>query len=57
VVHYCARGRGALSFQASPYVDLTPLQPTACGEAWHLETSYSEHYADIVHDFLKEEPR
>ena len=36
-----------------PYADLTPLQPVGCGEAWYLETSYSEHWAEIVHDFLK----
>ena len=56
VVHNAARGRGAIAFETSPYLDLTPLQPSACSDAYFLETSYSEYYTEIVYDFLKESP-
>jgi acetoacetate decarboxylase len=54
VTHFTARGRGTVAFAASPYLDLSPLGPAVSGEAFFLETSYSEHYAEIVHDFLKD---
>jgi acetoacetate decarboxylase len=53
-VHFCARGTGVLSPGASPFLDLTPLQPVAYGEAYYFETSYSESYAEIVYDYLAE---
>ena len=52
-VHYCARGSGSVHFEASPYVDLTPLQPLTCGDAFYLESSYSEYYGEITYDYLK----
>ena len=52
-VHFCARGKGALSFGASPFLDLTPLHPVDYGDAYYLETSFSESlYAEIVYDYL-----
>lgn len=53
VIHFCARGRGVVAFEASPFVDLTPLRPTSCGDAFYLETSYSEDFGEIVYDYLK----
>ncbi len=54
VVHFCASGRGVIAFEASPFVDLTPLRPASFGEAFYLETSYTEEFAEIVYDYLKD---
>jgi len=53
VVHFFARGTGVLTLAASPFVDLTPLQPVSFGDAFYLECDYSEHYADIAYDYLR----
>lgn len=53
VAHYFARGKGTLELAASPLIDLTPLQPVSCGDAFYMECSYSEHYAEIAYDYLK----
>lgn len=53
VIHFCARGKGTVAFQASPYVDLTPLQPVGYGDAFYLESSYSEGFAEVVYDYLR----
>lgn len=53
VIHYCARAKATLALRASPLVDLSPLQPVSYGEAFYVETSYSEHYAEIAYDYLR----
>jgi acetoacetate decarboxylase len=52
-VHYCASGHGIVRFDASPFVDLSPLSPASLGDAFYLETSYTEQFAEIVYDYLK----
>lgn len=54
VVHFCARANGTVSFAASPLVDLTPLQPVRYESSFVMEASYSEHYAEIAYDYLKQ---
>ena len=34
--------------------DLTPLQPLSYREAFYLELSYAEGYAEIAYDYLGE---
>ena len=55
-VHSVAKGRGTIELGASPRCDLTPLSPLEYGEAYHMESSYTEGYARIVYDYLGEEP-
>lgn len=55
-VHSAARGTGRIVFGASPRCDLTPLAPLEYGDAFHLESSYSEGYARVVYDYLGEDP-
>ncbi|MGH3428077.1 MAG: acetoacetate decarboxylase family protein [Mycobacteriales bacterium] len=52
VVHYFARGHGVVDFAASPYIDLTPLKPLSYEDAFYMESSYSEHYAEVIYDYL-----
>ena len=52
-VHSFARGKGSLTLLSSHPVDLSPLQPVSLGEAFYMEADYSEHYAEIVYDYLK----
>lgn len=54
-VHFCARGRGTVAFTASPFVDLTSLEPVSYGDAFYMESSFSETYAEILYDYLKPE--
>lgn len=54
VVHFCARAKGTLSLAASPSLDLTPLQPVTYGDAYYIESSFSETYAEIVYDYLND---
>ena len=49
-------GGGTVWFGASPTADLTPLAPAGPSEAFYFETSYSEHWGQIVYDFLKPVP-
>jgi acetoacetate decarboxylase len=53
-VHFMARGQGRIVFGPSPLCDLTSLSPLRYGDAFYLESSYSEGYAEIVYDYLKE---
>ncbi|MFN7926319.1 MAG: acetoacetate decarboxylase family protein [Bryobacteraceae bacterium] len=48
VVHVARRGSGAVSFGPA----LAALRPVSTGAAFYLETSYEEHFAEIVHDYL-----
>ena len=52
VVHFMARGRGTVTFGASPFLDLTALQPTSYGDAFYIDSSCSEGYGEIVYDYL-----
>jgi acetoacetate decarboxylase len=54
VVHYFARGKGIVNFSASPYIDLSPLEPVRYDDAFYMECSYSEHYAEVVFDYLQQ---
>ena len=53
IVHFFSRGKGVLTLSPSPFVDLSPLQPVSVGDAFYMECDYSEHYAEIVYDYLK----
>jgi acetoacetate decarboxylase len=55
VVHFLARGKGAVTFGASPFVDLSALQPISYGDAYFIESSCSEGYGEIVYDYLTKE--
>ena len=55
-VHFFARGKGTVAFSASPFVDLSSLEPVSYADAFYMETSYSEDYATIAYDYLKESP-
>ena len=50
------RGRGTVTFGASPLCDFSALGPTAAGAAFWSESSFREGYARIVHDFLADAP-
>ena len=51
-VHFLGKGTGRITFGASPLCDLTSLTPQAYGDAFYMESSYSEGYAEIVYDYL-----
>ncbi len=51
-VHVCRRGKGTVEFGVSPLCDVTCLKPLAFGEAFYMESSYSEGFATIAHDYL-----
>ena len=51
-VHFLGKGTGRITFGASPLCDLTSLTPKAYGDAFYMESSYSEGYAEIVYDYL-----
>lgn len=55
-MHAFAKGKGTIELGASPRCDLTPLAPLKYGDAYHMESSYSEGYARIVFDYLSENP-
>ena len=55
-VHAFAMGKGAIELGASPRCDLTPLKPLEYGDAFHMESSYTEGYARVVYDFLSDGP-
>jgi acetoacetate decarboxylase len=54
VVRSFARGKGALTLPASSCLDLSALEPVITGDAFCMEADYSEDYAAIVYDYLKE---
>ena len=55
-VHAFAQGKGTIELGASPRCDLTPLTPLEYGDAFHMESSYTEGYARVVYDYLSETP-
>lgn len=55
-VHSFAQGKGTIELDASPRCDLTPLKPLEYGDAFHMESSYTEGYARVVYDYLRDGP-
>ncbi|MDE2845830.1 MAG: acetoacetate decarboxylase family protein [Gemmatimonadota bacterium] len=55
-VHAFAQGKGTIELGASPRCDLTPLKPMEYGDAFHMESSYTEGYARVVYDYLRDGP-
>ena len=55
-VHAFAQGTGTVELGASPRCDLTSLAPLEYGEAFHMESSYTEGYARVVYDYLSDGP-
>ena len=49
--HQVLRGSGTVTLGKSSSCDLTPLVPQSYSEAFCLELSYSEGYAEIVYDY------
>lgn len=48
VIHASRRGTGAVRFGPA----LAALAPLSTGDAYYFETSYEEHFAEIVYDYL-----
>ena len=55
-VHSFTKGKGTIELGASPRCDLTPLAPLRYGDAFHMESSYTEGYARVVYDYLGDGP-
>lgn len=55
-VHSMGKGKGTIELGTSPRCDLTPLAPLKYGDAFHMESSYSEGYARVVYNYLIEDP-
>jgi acetoacetate decarboxylase len=53
-IHFQAKGQGRISLGASPLCDLTLLAPIRYGDAYYMECSYSEGYAEVAYDYLHE---
>lgn len=53
-VHVFAKGKGTIELGACPRCDLKPLKPLEYGDAFHMESSYTEGYARVVYDYLSE---
>jgi acetoacetate decarboxylase len=51
-VSSCRRGEGSVCFEPSADRDLSGLAPLSYDGAFHMESSYSEGYATIDHDYL-----
>jgi len=52
-IHFQAKGQGRISLSASPLCDLTPLIPIQYSDAYYIECSYSEGYAEVAYDYLQ----
>ncbi len=53
-VHVCRAGDGTVQFNPSPIYDLSGFTPQEYFGAHYVEMDYTEEYAEIVHDFLKQ---
>jgi acetoacetate decarboxylase len=53
-IHFQAKGQGRISLGASPLCDLTPLVPIQYSDAYYIECSYSEGYAEVAYDYLRQ---
>jgi acetoacetate decarboxylase len=56
-IHSAFRGRGTVQFAASPLADLTSLAPKRIGEAFVVETSFSEGFGRVELDYLSDSER
>jgi acetoacetate decarboxylase len=56
-IHWAFRGRGSVRFDASPLADLTSLAPARIGEAFVVETSFTEGFGRIELDYLSSPAR
>ncbi len=54
IVHECRAGDGVVQFNPTPTYDLSDFVPREYLGAYYLEMDYTEGYAEIFHDFLKE---
>jgi len=54
-VHQCRAGNGIVQFNPMPTYDLSDFTPLEYYGAHYLEMDYTEGYAEIVHDFLRED--
>ena len=53
-VHVCRAGEGVVQFNPSPIYDLSDFTPQAYYGAHYVEMDYTEGYAEIVHDFMRQ---
>lgn len=53
-VHVCRAGEGVVQFAPSPIYDLSDFAPRETFGAHYVEMDYTEGYAEIVHDFLRQ---
>lgn len=53
-VHVCRAGEGVVQFNPMPTYDLSDFTPLEYYGAHYLEMDYTEGYAEIVHDFLRQ---
>lgn len=53
IVHDCRRGTGSVQFMPNKACDLSRLSPREIGQVYYTETSFTEGYARIVHDYLR----
>ena len=51
-MHFMAKGVGRVVFGPSSQCDLSSLTPLDYGDAFYMECSYSEGYAEIAYDYL-----
>jgi acetoacetate decarboxylase len=54
VVHIRRRGEGVVQFGPSPIYDLSGFTPLEYYGAQYVEMDYTEGYAEVVHDFLRD---
>ncbi len=54
-VHICRAGEGVVQFNPMPTYDLSDFTPLEYYGAHYLEMDYTEGYAEIVHDFLRQD--
>ncbi len=54
-LHVCHAGEGVVQFNPMPIYDLSDFTPLEYYGAHYLEIDYTEGYADIVHDFLRQD--
>jgi acetoacetate decarboxylase len=52
--HVCRAGEGVVQFEPSPIYDLSDFAPRETYGAFYVEMDYTEGYAEIVHDFLRQ---
>ena len=53
-VHVCRAGEGVVQFNPSPIYDLSDFTPREYYGAYYVEMDFTEGYAEIVHDFLRQ---